>query len=85
MDGNRLMQQVMAIFSVFMVLFYLGVGIYLVFYFDNAQVDRPVLVILGSTFILYGIFRSFRAYTKIIEVFFNNDDETPPRRFNRNR
>ena len=35
MDGNRLMQQVTAIFSIFMVIFYLGVGLILIFYSES--------------------------------------------------
>jgi len=45
MNDNRLMKQVNAVFSIFMVLFYLGVGIYLIFYFRNTTLDRSVLVI----------------------------------------
>jgi hypothetical protein len=77
MNENRLMQQVTAIFSLFMVFFYLGVGSYLIFFTDMSYIDKPVRVILGSTFIFYGLYRAFRAYVKIVEVFFtknNNDD-----------
>jgi hypothetical protein len=74
MDGNKLMQQMTAVFSVFMVVFYLGVGIYLMFYMNFSTLQRPVLVIMGSTFIFYGIYRAFRAFVKIKEVFFSNDD-----------
>jgi len=75
MSGNRLMQQVMTIFSTFMVLFYFGVGIYLIFYFDGSTLDRSIIILMGSTFIFYGIFRAFRAYVKIKEVFFTAEDE----------
>lgn len=77
MDGNKLMQQVLAIFSIFMVLFYLGVGYYFVFLSDLSYLDKAVRVIMGSTFIFYGLYRAYRAYIKIVEVFFtkDNDDE----------
>ena len=77
MDGNRLMQQVTAIFSTFMVIFYLGVGFILMFYSGLSYLDKAVRVIIGSTFIFYGLYRAYRAYVKIIEVFFtkDNDDE----------
>ena len=42
MNGNKLMQQVTAIFSIFMVFFYLGVGIYFVFYSRLSYLDKPV-------------------------------------------
>jgi hypothetical protein len=75
MNGNRLMEQVTAIFSVFMVFFYLGIGSYLVFFADLSYLDKAVKVIMGSTFIFYGCYRAFRAYIKIVEVFFTKDDD----------
>ena len=74
MDGNRLMQQVTAIFSAFMVIFYLGVGWYIAFYFNLSYLDKAVRVIMGSTFIFYGLYRAYRAYVKIVEVFFTRND-----------
>jgi hypothetical protein len=75
MDGNKLMEQVTAIFSVFMVFFYLGVGIYLAFFPSLSYLDKSVRVIVGSSFIFYGLYRAYRAYTKIVEVFFTKEDE----------
>jgi hypothetical protein len=75
MNGNRLMQQVTAIFSVFMVLFYLGVGYYFVFYSNLSYLDKAVRVIMGSTFLFYGLYRAYRAYVKIVEVFFTKDED----------
>lgn len=75
MNENRLMQQVTAIFSTFMVFFYFGVGIYLVFYSDFSYLDKAVRLIMGSTFIFYGVYRAFRAYLKIVEVFFTKDKD----------
>jgi len=69
------MEQVTAIFSVFMVFFYLGVGYYFVFYSSLSYLDKSVRVIMGSTFIFYGLYRAFRAYVKIVEVFFKKEDE----------
>jgi cytochrome c biogenesis protein CcdA len=73
MNENKLMQQVTAIFSLFMVFFYLGVGIYLIFFTDLSYIDKSVRVIFGSAFIFYGLYRAFRAYVKIVEVFFTKD------------
>jgi hypothetical protein len=75
MKENRLMQQVMAIFSTFMVLFYLGAGIFLIFFSDFSYLDKAVLVILGSAFIFYGLYRAYRAYVKIVELFFTEDND----------
>jgi Na+/phosphate symporter len=75
MNGDRLMQQVIAIFSVFMVLFYLGAGWYFVFYSDLSNLNKAVRVLLGSTFIFYGLYRAYRAYVKIVEVFFTKDED----------
>jgi len=69
------MQQVTTIFSIFMVFFYLGVGIYFMFYSGFSYLDKAVRVIMGSAFIFYGIYRAYRAYVKIIEVFFTKDNE----------
>jgi hypothetical protein len=74
MKENRLMQQVTAIFSLFMVIFYLGVGAYLIFFTDYSYLDKSVKVLIGSAFIFYGLYRAFRAYVKIVEVFFTKDD-----------
>jgi Na+/phosphate symporter len=75
MKENRLMQQVTAIFSIFMVFFYLGAGCYFVFFSNLSYLDKPVRVIMGSAFIFYGLYRAYMAYVKIVEVFFtrNND------------
>jgi hypothetical protein len=75
MSENRIMEQVTAIFSIFMVVFYLGVGSYFVFYSDLSYLDKSVRVIMGSTFIFYGLYRAYRAYVKIVEVFFTKDSD----------
>jgi hypothetical protein len=75
MNENRLMSQVTAIFSLFMVFFYLGVGCYLVFFYNLSYVDKSLLVIIGSAFIFYGLYRAFRAYIKIVEVFFTEEKD----------
>lgn len=75
MNENKLMQQVTAIFSIFMVFFYLGAGVFLLFFFKNSYIDKSVLVIMGVTFTFYGLYRTYRAYLKIVEVFFTKDSE----------
>ncbi len=76
MNENKIMQQISAIFSVFMVFFYIGVGSFFMIYFDNSYVDKPVRVIMGSTFIFYGIYRAFRAYVQIKKLFFTPDQDS---------
>lgn len=75
MNENKILEQVTAIFNIFMVLFYLGIGIYFTFIFDNSNIDKPVRVILGSSFIFFGLYRAFRAYVKFKEVFFSDKGE----------
>jgi Na+/phosphate symporter len=75
MNENKLMQQITAIFSIFMVFFYLGAGVFLLFFFKNSYIDKSVLVIMGATFLFYGLYRTYRAYLKIVEVFFTKDGE----------
>jgi cytochrome c biogenesis protein CcdA len=79
MNESRLMQQMTAIFSVFMVFFYIGVGAFFIFYSDRSTIDKPVRIILGSTFIFYGLYRAFRAYLKIVEAFFKKDNNRDKR------
>ena len=75
MDGNRLIQQVTTIFSLFMVFFYLGVGSYLIFFTGFSYLDKAVRVIMGSSFIFYGLYRANRTYVKIVELFFTHDKD----------
>jgi len=71
------MQQVTAIFSTFMVFFYLGVGVFLIWFSDLSYLDKAVRNIMGFTFLFYGSYRAYGAYIKIVELFFtkNNEDE----------
>jgi hypothetical protein len=76
MNENRMMGQVTAIFSVFMVIFYIGVGSYFIFFFKYTYLDKAVRVIMGSTFIFYGLYRAYRTYITIVEVFFRNKNDS---------
>jgi len=71
MDENKTVEQVNAIFGLFMVLFYLGVGTYLLFFFKTGYIDKSMRVIIGSSFLLFGVYRAFRTYFKIVELFFS--------------
>lgn len=73
MDENKILQQFTVIFSTLMVFFYVGVGLFLIFSHSLAYLDQALRVILGSTFIFYGLYRAYRAYVKIVEVFFTSN------------
>jgi len=75
MKENRLMQQVTAIFSTLMVVFYLGIGFYMAFSPILTYVDKPVRVMIGAAFIFYGLYRAYRAYVRIVEVFFTKEED----------
>ena len=62
-----MMQQMGAVLSAFMVLFYLGIGIFLIFIFDSSlsTLGRPVLVIFGAVCLFYGVYRAYTSYIKI--------------------
>ena len=75
MNDNKILQQISAIFSVFMVMFYVGIGFFFLFFFDQSYIDKPIRIIIGSTFSFYGLYRAFRSYLQIKEVFFNTDNE----------
>lgn len=75
MSESKIMQQVSSIFSVFMVFFYIGIGFFFIFYTDRSTIEKPVRVILGATFIFYGIYRAARSYVKIREAFFSKDED----------
>jgi len=73
MKENRLMNQVAAVFGIFMTVFYIGIGIYIATT-DDLALDKPVLVIFGVTFALYGVYRGFRSFQKIRDAFFRSDN-----------
>ena len=77
MDANKILQQMTLMFSVFMIFFYIGVGAYMVFYFDQSYIDKATRTIIGSAFMFYGVFRAFRAFVQIKQAFFDKetDDE----------
>lgn len=75
MNSNRMLQQFHAMFGIFMVMFYLGVGIFLLFFAKMFNIDQPIKVIVGSTFIFYGLYRITVTYKQIKEAFFSRKDE----------
>jgi uncharacterized membrane protein HdeD (DUF308 family) len=81
MNENRLMQQIGTIFGAFMTFFYLGVGIYLFIFPIISTAEKFLSYLVGSTFIIYGIYRAYRTYVKVKEVFFTKDDDERKRNF----
>ena len=72
---NKMMQQFHAIFGVFMVFFYFGVGIFLLFFAKMFTIDKAVRVIVGSAFLFYGAYRVTVAYRQIVDAFFSKEDD----------
>ena len=75
MNESKILRQISAIFSIFMVMFYIGIGSFFIFYFDQSLIDKPIRMIIGSSFLLYGLYRAFRSYVQIKEVFFNKETD----------
>ncbi len=74
MNQNKLMQQVGAVFGAFMALFYIGVGLYFLFA-SYLWVEKFLRYLVGSTFLVYGIYRSYTTFVKIREAFFMKDED----------
>jgi len=75
MNSNRMLQQFHAIFGIFMVVFYLGISIFLFFFAKMFKIDQALRVIIGSTFILLGIYRITVTYKQIKQAFFTKENE----------
>ena len=66
----------MAIFGGLMTFFYLAVGLYIAFSNNLSHIEPFIRYLIGFTFMVYGIYRALRTYSKIKEVFFDkNNDE----------
>jgi threonine/homoserine/homoserine lactone efflux protein len=79
MNENRLMQQIGTIFGAFMTLFYFGVGFYIILspnvvLSPDPAASKFLRILLGSTFVIYGVYRAYRTYVKVVEIFFTDDD-----------
>ena len=65
----------MTLFGGLMAFFYGGLGLYIIMSPNMVYIDKILRVIFGSTLIFYGLYRLYRTYVRVIEVFFT-DDET---------
>jgi len=77
MEENRMLQQMQAVIRFFMALFYVGAGIFMLFFADNFQINSALLQLVGGIFLLYGIYRIYKSVTSIYRLFFsrNTDQE----------
>lgn len=79
MNYDKISQQFHALFGIFMVIFYLGVGIFVLFFADKVFIIegeyKAVLGIMGVTFLLYGSYRIFATYKQIVKAFFSEDKD----------
>jgi hypothetical protein len=62
-----------------MVIFYLGIGIYLLFFFKNdfgrnSDINNAAIGLIGGAFMLYGLYRAFSTFLKIKNAFFGTDN-----------
>jgi len=78
MNSNKILQQFHAMFGVFMVAFYIGIGLFLLLYAKRFfDIDKAIRVIMGSTFLFFGVYRVFVSIQQIREAFYtrNKDEE----------
>lgn len=75
MNNNKILQQFYAVFGIFMVMFYLGAGIFLLFYAKMFEIDKAIRGIIGSTFIFYGLYRIYVTFKQIKLAFFTKDED----------
>ena len=78
MKERKLMDQIGAIFAVFMSIFYIGFGLYFAFFINLSWINmywnyKILFRMVGLAFTLYGVYRAFRTYLKFKEVFFSSD------------
>lgn len=78
MNNNKILQQFHAMFGVFMVVFYIGIGLFMLLFANRFfEIDKAIRVIMGSTFLFFGVYRIFVSIQQIKEAFFsrNKDEE----------
>ena len=64
-----------SVLSLFMVMFYLGAGSFLIFFLEQSYIDEAARMIIGTAFIVYGVFRAFRTYFQVKEAFNNKETD----------
>lgn len=74
MDSNIVVKQMQAIMRFLMSLFYVGAGIFLLFFADNFQIDKALRNIVGGAFLFYGIYRIYTSFVTLFKLFFRRDE-----------
>jgi len=74
MKERKLMDQISAVFGIFMTVFYIGVGLYLILAKNLYMLDPFLKNIVGFTFLFYSIYRGYRSYLSIRNAFFTKGD-----------
>ncbi len=78
MSMTKISKQFHAMFSVFMVLFYLGFGIFFLFFARKYFViDKAISTLFGGTLMVLGLYRIYLTWKLITKAFFSpgEDDE----------
>jgi len=76
MNSNRVLQQMNAMFGIFMVIFYIGVGVFMLFYARKwFVIDKAISVIMGSTFLFFGVYRIFVSINQVRKAFFTRKED----------
>jgi len=75
MDSNIVVKQMQAIMRFLMSLFYVGAGIFLLFFADNFQIDKALRNIIGGAFLFYGIYRIYTSFVTLFKLFFRKDED----------
>ncbi len=70
MNEKKLMDQISAIFVIFMTFFYIGVGLFLIMAKNIYNIDPVLRKIVGFSFLFYSLYRGYKTYLKIKEAFF---------------
>lgn len=75
MDSNIVVKQMQAIMRFLMSLFYVGAGIFLLFFADNFQIDKALRNIIGGAFLFYGVYRIYTSFVTLFKLFFRKDED----------
>ncbi|MBN2863610.1 MAG: hypothetical protein JXN62_10635 [Bacteroidales bacterium] len=76
MNDNRILKQFYAMFGTFMVIFYLGMGIFFLFFASRMfNMNSAFSGLMGGTFLIYGLYRTYVTYKQIVQAFFRKDQE----------
>jgi len=74
MNGKGLYERVMIIFGGVMIFFYIGLGLFIIFFHYFDYIDKIIRIIFGSALGLLGLARAFRTYEKVKELFFSSNN-----------